>query len=142
MSCVQDGLIQEGYIAKVADDLYCGGDTPTALLENWRRILTELAHNGLTLSARKTLIAPKTTSILGWQWSEGKLLTFSHQISTLNSCALPDKIKSLHSYLRAYKFLARVIPNSSTYLALLESLVAEKSSSDLIQWSTELEDIF
>ena len=28
-------LLQEGVVAKLADDLYCGGDSPQELLDNW-----------------------------------------------------------------------------------------------------------
>ena len=45
-------IIEKGYVAKVADDLYCGGNTPDELLSNWRHVLTELHKNKLTLSAR------------------------------------------------------------------------------------------
>ena len=52
MSRVLGELIEKGYVAKVADDLYCGGNTPDELLSNWRHVLTELHKNKLTLSAR------------------------------------------------------------------------------------------
>ena len=31
--------IQKGIIVKIADDLYCGGDSPAQLLANWERVL-------------------------------------------------------------------------------------------------------
>ena len=40
MMCrVLGDFIEEGFVAKLADDLYCGGDSPEALLNNWRRVL-------------------------------------------------------------------------------------------------------
>ena len=44
MCRVLGDLLQEGCIAKihVADDLYCGGNTPQELLLNWRRTLSAL----------------------------------------------------------------------------------------------------
>ena len=35
LSRVLGDLIQEGFVAKLADDLYCGGDTIEELLHNW-----------------------------------------------------------------------------------------------------------
>ena len=35
MSHVLGDLIQEGCVAKIADDLYCGGNTPEELQHNW-----------------------------------------------------------------------------------------------------------
>lgn len=59
-------LVQEGVVAKLADDLYCGGSTPIDLLNNSTRTLQALQRNGLNLSASKTVITPKETTILGW----------------------------------------------------------------------------
>ena len=49
-------LIQEGCVTKLADDLYCGGDSPGALLSNWRRVLESLDRCNLRLSATKTIL--------------------------------------------------------------------------------------
>ena len=59
-------LILQGSVVKLADDLYCGGNTSEELMTNWRALLSTLGHSGLCLSASKTLIAPKEASILGW----------------------------------------------------------------------------
>ena len=50
-------FIEEGFVAKLADDLYCGGDSPEALLNNWRCVLQaldplECALTGLQSSDR------------------------------------------------------------------------------------------
>ena len=66
-------LLQEGGVAKIADDLYCGGDTPQELLRNWRGILQALHRCDLRLSASKTIVNPQTATILGWIWSAGSL---------------------------------------------------------------------
>ncbi len=60
-------LLEQGHVAKVADDLYCGADTLENLLAVWRRVLSALQHCGLNLSATKTTVAPVQTSILGWR---------------------------------------------------------------------------
>ena len=73
MSRVLGDLIQEGIVTKIADDLFCGGETPHQLLVNLRRTLQALHHCNLRLSANKSVICPKTTTILGWIWSQGTL---------------------------------------------------------------------
>lgn len=65
MCRVLGDLLQAGVIAKLADDLYCGGNTPDELLENWIKVLGALHKNNLRRSASKTVINPKTTTILG-----------------------------------------------------------------------------
>jgi hypothetical protein len=67
MCRVLGDLIQDGCVVKLADDLFCGGDTPDEALSNWRRVLTALKQNNLRLSASKTVICPKSTTILGWK---------------------------------------------------------------------------
>ena len=76
--------LQEGFVAKLADDLFCGGDTPDELLQNWERVLESLKKCGICLSPTKTVICPKTITILGWVWSQAhtesqRLLHVPHQ---------------------------------------------------------------
>ena len=42
MCRVLGDLIQEGCVAKIADDLYCGGDDPEDALRNWARVLAAM----------------------------------------------------------------------------------------------------
>ena len=44
-------LLQKGIVVKIADDLYCGGNTPHELLENWKKVLQALYQCDLRLSA-------------------------------------------------------------------------------------------
>ena len=91
--------MQEGVVAKVAGDLYCGGNTPEELLINWRRVLTALHKCNLSLASEKTVIAPKTTTILGWLWSEGIITATPHRIATLSTCSIPTTVRGLRSFL-------------------------------------------
>ena len=57
MMCpVLGDLIKEDCVSKLADDLYCGGDSPETLLPNWRRVLESLDRCNLRLSPTKTII--------------------------------------------------------------------------------------
>ena len=66
MSRVLGDLLKEGIVAKIADDLYCGGNSPSELLSNWKKVLQALHKCDLRLSASKTIINPQSTTILGW----------------------------------------------------------------------------
>jgi len=68
MSRILGDLIQEGCVAKIADDLYVGGNSPEEVLHNWRRVLSLFQQNNLRLSASKTFICPKKATVLGWVW--------------------------------------------------------------------------
>ena len=60
MCRVLGDLLQEGVVAKLADDLYCGGNSPQELLDSWSRVLDALDLCNLRLSAKKTRVCPKT----------------------------------------------------------------------------------
>ena len=51
-------LLQQGHVAKLADDMYCGADNLDDLLAVWRRVLSALQHCGLNLAASKSTVAP------------------------------------------------------------------------------------
>ena len=51
-------LLQEGVVAKLADDLYCGGNSPQELLDNWSRVLDALDLCNLRFSFTKTRALP------------------------------------------------------------------------------------
>ena len=142
MCRVLGDLLVEGIVVKLADDLYCGADTPQALLHNWSRVLQALASNGLHLSPSKTTICPKTTTVLGWIWSEGTLRASPHRMSTLSTCSPPTTVKGMRSFIGAYKMLARVIPSCASYLSPLDGSIAGLKSQDRIHWTDELHDSF
>ena len=134
MMCrVLGDFIEEGFVAKLADDLYYGA-FPKALLHNWQRVLQALDRCNLRLSPTKTVICPKTTTILGWIWSQGRLSANPHRIAALASCLLPSTVKGLRSFIAAYEVLSRVLPNCSNVTGL--------QSSDRLMWSENLTSRF
>ena len=142
MCRVLGDCLQNGIAAKLADDLYCGADSPEALLENWRRILQALQKCNLHLSPSKTLICPHSTTILGWIWTEGRLSASPHRIATLSSCPPPDTVRGLRSFIGAYKVLGRVLPKCSHIIAPLESAIAGQQSGERILWTDTLREQF
>ena len=106
LTCLIFGeFVMRGIVAKIADDLFVGGNTETELLDNFRKVLHRLKENNLCLSARKTVIAPLSTEILGWTWTGGKLQASAHKISALAACERPESVSAMKSYLGSYKFL-------------------------------------
>ena len=141
MCSVLGDYLQSGIAAK-ADDLYRGGETINDLLNNWGHILRALETCRLHLSSIKITICPRTTTILGWTWSEGRISASQHRISTLSSCSNPETVFGLRSFLGAYKFLGHVIPKCSEVLSPLEDAIAGMQSRDKIQWTDEFRYYF
>jgi hypothetical protein len=142
MCRVLGDLLEEGVVAKIADDLYCGGNTPEELLQNWKRVLVALHKSDLRLSALKTVINPKSTTILGWIWNSGTLSASPHRIATLSSCQKPETVYRLRSFIGAFEVLSRVIPGCSSLLSKLDDAVAGRQSKEQIQWTDELHTVF
>ena len=102
MSRVLGDLLEEGIVAKIADDLYCGGNSPDELLQNWTKALRALHNCDLRLSASKTIINPQSTAILGWIWNCGTLSASPHRIAALASCPEPDTVSRTRSFIGAF----------------------------------------
>ena len=83
----------------MADDLYVGGNTLLALLQNWEEVLRCLDAAGIRVTATKTVIGPKETTVLGWVWKEGQLVASPHKVASLSMCARPNTIKEMRSFL-------------------------------------------
>lgn len=142
MSRILGDLLQDGVVAKLADDLYCGGNSPDELLHNWQRVLEAFHKCGMRLSPTKTVIAPKTTTILGWIWSEGCIHASPHRIATLSTCTSPTTVRGLRSFIGAFKVLSRVIPHCANFMAPLDNAVAGGQSQDKLVWTDALRAAF
>lgn len=138
MCRVLGDCLQDGIVAKLADDLYCGADSPEQLLDNWKRVMTTLQSCNLRLSPSKTIICPRSTTILGWVWTQGNLSASSHKVAALSSCKTPDTVHGLRSFIGAYKVLSRVLPGCSQTLAPLEDAIAGLQSKDKLHWTESL----
>ncbi|CAC5394097.1 unnamed protein product [Mytilus coruscus] len=53
-------LVQEGVVAKIADDLYCGGNSPEELLTNWERELRSFRASPHRIATLSNCQPPKT----------------------------------------------------------------------------------
>ena len=142
LSRIVGDLIAKGHLAKIADDLYCGGQTDEELLANWEATLKAFAAANIRLTAPKTIIAPIRALLLGWIWSNGKLQASPHKVAALSQCERPTTVKDMRSFLGAYKVLARVIPKCSSYLRNLNKSTAGKVSHQKIEWDAGLTDSF
>ena len=107
-------------------------------MENVHSLIHALYTNALRLSSRETIICSKSTTILGWIWSNGS----SHRLSTLSTCATPAKVRGLRSFIEAFEVLARVIPNCSSLLSPLEEAIAGRQSQEKLNWSKDVHGTF
>ncbi|CAC5396858.1 unnamed protein product [Mytilus coruscus] len=63
-------FLQKGCVAKLADDLFCGGNIPEELLHTLGMLSSSLQKSGICLSPSKTVICPKSITILAFKRSQ------------------------------------------------------------------------
>ena len=79
-SCVLGDLLPEGFVIVIADDLHVCGNAVPENFHNWSLVPHPMHENNLKLSATKTIICPKKTTILGCVWNSGCCLLVSINI--------------------------------------------------------------
>ena len=140
-------MVQKGKVAKLADDLFVGGDTVEDLFRNVEEVLDILQDNNLKLKAKKTYVAPKSVNLLGWVWSSGRLEASPHKLCALSECEPPPTVKALKSWVGAYRHLSRVVKNYGALLLPLENMISgkyvkETAATSKITWTDELLAVF
>ncbi len=98
------------------ENLRRGGGTPHPFVSCVTKIGSVrrgLSKCDLRLSASKTIICPKRTTIFRWIWTNGTLQASPHKLATLTTMFPTEEknICGLRSFIGAFKVLARVIPN-------------------------------
>ena len=142
MSRVLGDFVQEGFVILLADDIHVCGNSEEEILFNWERVLERLSANNLSLSAKKTVVCPLRTTILGWQWNAGTLTPSAHKISALALVEPPQTCSSMRSFIGAFKALSKCIPGYASLIAPLEDSIKGLQGQHKILWNVGLKDHF
>ena len=143
LTCLVLGdMVKDGKLAKLADDIIVGGDTPEELHANFHEFLVRLHENNIKLNAAKTVIAPKEVTILGWIWRGGRLSASPHRLLALSTCQQPETVSAMRSFLGAYRFLSRTLPGYAKFLSPLEDAIKGKEGRQKLVWHESLSESF
>lgn len=142
MSAVFGDEVKEQVVGKIADDMCVGGYDEVDLLRNWSIVLDKLSLNDLRLKASKTIIAPTRVQLLGWDWHDGTITASTHKISALFDSSPPETVTKLRSFIGAYKFFNRVIPQCASLISTLETSISGKQKNDKVVWNDDLLQLF
>ena len=139
LTCLLFGhLVMQGKLVKLADDLFMGANSIEELYNILEEVLGILLENNLRISAKKTIIAPKSVMVLGWIWRSGVLSASPHRLSALSECEPPVTAKALKSWIGAYRHSARVIKSYASLLMPLEAMIAGKVAPNTkLEWSSD-----
>ena len=135
LSTILGEQVKQGWVAKIADDLYVGGFSNDNLLGRWSFVMNTLYENGLKLKAEKNNCNSFTYS--KWDWHNGHISASQHKISTLSSCEPPKTVTAMRSFIGAFKTFNRVVRQCTSFLSALEDLIAGKQKKDGISWTEE-----
>ena len=111
MSRIFGTEMAQGWLLIIQDDLYVCANSTDELLNNWETVLERLNRNGLTLSAVKTHVCPKTFDALGWKWTSGTLSISPHKIPPLTSAEPPKTCSNMRSFIWGIKGHITVHPS-------------------------------
>ena len=137
-SRVLGDLVQDGNVAVIYDDIFSGANTIEEVIRIWEIVLERLRNNNLSLSAPKTVICPKKTSVLGWIWKLGTLTASPHKTAPLDSVNPPKTCTNMRSFIGAFKALARCFRGYSSLVSPLEEAIKGLQGCQRIEWSEEL----
>ena len=96
-------------MAKWVDNIYIGGEDEESFLENVKEVCQCMKKCDLRAAPKKTIIAIKETTIMGWHWREGSQSPIVHKINPLAVCEKPKTVKGLRSFLGGMHFYKRCI---------------------------------
>ena len=131
-------FLTEGFLLIKDDDMYVGAQNISELLCNWQKVLHRLQQNNLYLSASKTEIAPRRTTVLGWIWQSGTISVPQHKILPLVSSDPPKTCSAMRSFIGAYKALSRCIPGYSSMMSPLENCIKGLEGNSPLPWDSDL----
>ena len=140
-----NAMMTQGKLAKLADDLFTGGNTIEEALENLDEMLNICRVNNIKLSPAKTIILPASVDIMSWIWSEGGTLAPSpHRKQALLEVKLEDltTIKDIRSWIGLYKTFLYHTPNLTRIMDPFDKITGDKDSKDAVVWTAELQQAF
>lgn len=101
-------------------------------------MLQRIAENNFYLSAKKILICPCTTTILGWHWSSCTLSPSKRRLSVLATVQPPKTWSSMQSCIGLFKAVSRCVPQYVSLLSPLEDVIKGLEGSQKIIWDKAL----
>ena len=130
--------LTEGWILIIADDMYICANSDIDLLSHWEIVLEKMNRNGLSLSATKTFVCPKSFDVLGWRWTSGTLSVTPHKVTPLISASPPKTCSNMRSFIGAFKAMSRCIPRYSSLMSPLEESIKGLEGPQHIKWTDDL----
>ena len=133
---------QQRKVCRQADALIVGGKDFPQLLKHLEEVFRRLRLANMTIKPSKLTIAPASTTLFGWEYSNQAWRPGEHRINPLQIAPCPKTVKQLRSWLGASKQLSAGLRDYAKVFKPLEQIVAGKSSIDKIIWTEDMKQCF
>lgn len=140
MDTILGDLCSQGKAIRFADNVFTGGTNEEEFISNLNEVLSRLAQANLRLKPSKMKVAISKTTIMGWNWSDGKITPSVHHINPLTVCDKPKTVTGLRSFLGGMRFHKRCLDNFSQPLD--EGCPSNLPGTTPIVWTPQMEEAF
>ena len=122
--------------------LSLGGSSVSELCDNLAEVFARLSRCNMTIKPSKLVIAPKSTILFGWEFSEQAWRPSKHKVNPLKTAPEPTTVKQMRSFLGSFKQLSASLPGYAKVSHCLEQLVGGRGSAEKNVWTDTLKSAF
>lgn len=110
-------------VLSFSDDILVSGSNKKKFMETLSRVLSILQSNGLKLNREKCIWSMDEITYLGFKVNSQGIAPTSDKVSAIINAPVPKNISELQSFLGLLNFYRNFLPNASTVLEPLNSLL-------------------
>ena len=133
---------KERKVCRQEDALIVGGKDFHQLMNHLEEVFRRLRLANMTIKPSKLTIAPASTTLFGWEYTNQAWRPGKHVINPLQMATCPNTVKQLRSWLGASKQLSAGLKDYAKVFKPLELIVAGKTSSEKIVWTEDSKQCF
>jgi hypothetical protein len=127
------------FVVVQVDDISVSGSNDEEHLANLEEVLKRLSEHGLRLKKKKCSFMVKEVVYLGQKINSQGIQPIQEKVRAITDAPAPTNVSEVQSYLGMINYYQKYLPNLSTILAPLHSLL-EKGKS--WKWSEEHQEAF
>lgn len=136
---IMETLMKDLNVVVYLDDLLVMGRDETEHLTNLDRVLQRLQENGLRVKESKCEFGKTQIEYLGHVLDEKGVYPSQDKVRAIHKAPAPTNVKELRAFLGLVNYYGRFVPQQSTLLAPLYSLLKDQATW---RWSKAEQDSF
>lgn len=122
------------------DDIIIAAETFTEMVELMEIVAERLKKAGLTINIKKSQVAAKTISYLGYKIDENGLSPSSDKITPILNYTTPKTVREVRRLVGMCSWYRRFIPNFADLITPITDLISKKNQK--VKWNPQAESSF